>query len=434
MRAVLLSTVILAVGCDVRAHGRGGKKDRDDAELLGILVTPESVLLPLGSSVQLTATGLFDDRRSDDVTFRAGWVSSDPGVASVGDGLDEEGWVTAHALGTTEVWARMDGVASPKVTVTVTDQALDGLTIEPASLSLALGQQIDLLATARFSDGSRSDATAQVRWIVDDPSVAVLDGARLEAVSLGETTVRAQWDAVSSNPVPVTVSGAVLPDLVVDRIQTWASGSTITVSVDVRNQGTGGASSFWVDLFLDPVGTPRPGDIGDGYKGLGYLGPGEVGTVVFTAPGMSTGAHTVHVLLDTEGAIAESNESNNAGVTSVVVDGSSLPADLVVDAFTYVADAGSVYYWISVSNYGDLPTGSFYVDLYLDEVFAPEPGQDGDVYVDVASIGPWETLAFEYTHLGRCDGCWSWVQADSYDEIPESYEDDNVAGPLVIRH
>ena len=36
--------------------------DTDAMELLGILISPESVLLPVGDEIQLQATGLTDDR------------------------------------------------------------------------------------------------------------------------------------------------------------------------------------------------------------------------------------------------------------------------------------------------------------------------------------------------------------------------------------
>ena len=35
-----------------------------DQELLGILIQPEEVVVPLGEEAQLVATGLFDDRTS----------------------------------------------------------------------------------------------------------------------------------------------------------------------------------------------------------------------------------------------------------------------------------------------------------------------------------------------------------------------------------
>ena len=46
--------------------GGSGLNETDEpkADVLGILITPEQVVIPEGDSVQLTATGLKDDRTS----------------------------------------------------------------------------------------------------------------------------------------------------------------------------------------------------------------------------------------------------------------------------------------------------------------------------------------------------------------------------------
>jgi subtilase family serine protease len=277
-----------------------------------------------------------------------------------------------------------------------------------------------------------SDATGLVRWIVDDPDVATIDGGRVVGAGLGVTTVRAQWDDLVSNPVPVTVVGSAAADLRVSSLTTWASGEDVTVPVTVENTGSAGASAFWVDAFLDPNREPVPGDLGEDWDSIAYVGPGDTKTVSLSIAGVGEGSHVVSVLVDSMDDVDEDDEGDNVDEAVVDVDGAELPADIVVDEFSWLGDGTDVYYWIEISNYGDEPTGAFYVDLYLDRTWAPEPGDEGDYFFDVPSIGPWETIAMEALVELDCVGCWSWVQADSMDEIDESYEYDNVEGPLVV--
>ena len=85
------SLLLLLAGC---------KGDDPEIEgLVGILVTPDPVIVPVGGATQLSATGLLEDRQSVDMTHLVTWRSPDAGVASVGDGLDEEGLLTGHSAG-----------------------------------------------------------------------------------------------------------------------------------------------------------------------------------------------------------------------------------------------------------------------------------------------------------------------------------------------
>jgi len=68
-----------------------------------------------GATVDLTATGTYDDESTEDLTADATWTSSDDEVATV-----EEGIVTGVAEGTAQITASFDGVDSDPFDVTVT--------------------------------------------------------------------------------------------------------------------------------------------------------------------------------------------------------------------------------------------------------------------------------------------------------------------------
>jgi hypothetical protein len=413
---------------------RGGLRRFEDpeAELIGMLVSPEEVVVPVGGEAPLTATGLFADRTSGDLTYRADWFTDEPGVARVSESLDSEGVLQGERAGRALVWAGLDGVLSPKVSVTVTEAELDALSVLPADLTVAVGQKVELEATARWSDGTQSKASSQVRWIVDDPDVAILDGTRIVGQGPGTTTVRAVWDEVESGEVQVKVVESAEPDLRLLDVSAWSDDDRVTLSLEVENRGNAGASTFWVDAFLDPVRDPRPSDLGDAFALVNWVGPGAVRTVTLELDGVSAGDHELIVLLDSGDAVDESSESNNRLDATLSIAQQEYPADIVVEGFDAVTDGYSIWYWVELSNYGDVRTGRFYLDFYLDRNRAPSPGIDGDYYVEVASIDPWDTISFEVEVFEGCWGCASWIQADSLDEIDEVYEDDNVAGPVYV--
>jgi hypothetical protein len=434
MRWLLAASALLGspllVGCT--DGPRGLDRFADGPALIGILVQPDEVVVPVGSDVQLEATGLRDDRTSADLTALVRWGSDDPGVARVSDDLDAEGVLRGVDVGRTLVWARLDGIESPPVSVTVSDGEIEALSVEPSRLTVEVGQSVPLTASARWSDGTVAGATGLVRWLTDDPQVAVIDHGKLLAQGEGTTTIHAEFEDIASADVTVQVVRSASADLRITDLSTWVDDDRITVTVDVENRGDAGASAFWVDVFLDPNGTPRIGDTGDDFDLVNWIGAHETKTLTFTLRDVDQGQHEVHVLVDTNDDVDEADEADNHDSHDLTLDGTLWPADIVVDDFDWVGDGWYVYYWIELSNYGDEPTGPFYLDLYLDRTNAPPPGVEGDYYVDVGSIDPWSTLAFEVAVELQCYDCWSWIQADSLDEIPEIYEDDNVAGPLFV--
>lgn len=322
LRHVLLALLAILVAC---APG-GGMTRRNEAAagLVGILVTPEEVVLPEGTAVQLVATGLYEDRKTRDLTAVVTWRSDDPRIAKPDGRLDHEGRIAAKRVGRTEVEARLGGVRSPPVKVRVTDQTVTELVVSPGEVVVGVGQEVQLTANATFSDGSSGDVTGLVRWITDDGSIATLEGGLLAGSGEGTTAVRAQYEELLSNDVAVEVMDS-------------------------------GYTSTWY------------------------------------AP------------------------------------------DLAVDYVDVLYDGTWAYYEVELSNYGDTGTGPFWVDLYVDRWNAPQVGVDGDDWVEVAWIGAWDTKVIEFFVEANCDfGCTSWVFADSYDDIAEPWESDNLYGPLDV--
>ncbi len=426
----MLALLLCSAACT-----RGGTHDDTaewDQELLGILIQPEQVIVPVGDEAQLIATGLFDDRTSQDITRIVDWYSSDDGVASVSEGLDQEGVLDGHRVGGARVTATWRGVSSVPVTVNVTDAELLGLTVEPSKVQLAKGDSVKLQAIAAYSDGNRADSSTQVRWITDDGTVAQLEAdGTLLATGLGTTKVVAEYEGISSEDVPVTVVQSANADLTILQAEAEATSEEIILTVQITNKGEKGATNFWVDVWVDPSSAPKIGDLGDDYDLLPYVGPDEVITLGFDIPA-DEGNHTIYVLVDTDDAVAESNEDNNAFSGSVDVGGSQQGPNLTVTYFNYMSDEESIYYFIDVYNSGTTTVDSFFVDLYKDRDDPPEIYEDGDEYVEVESLEPGETEYADFLIDDYCWICWSYVFIDSYDQIEEIDETDNISGPLVV--
>ncbi len=401
--------------------------------LLGILATPDDIVVPIGETAQLEVTGLFEDRTSNDLTAVASWVSADPSIVSVSDQLDAEGLLTAHAVGSTTVRATVGGFESPPIQVEVTEAFLESLTVQPTQVTVEAGTTLQLGASARFSDGSTSDASGQVRWITDDGTVAQLDArGLLTAAGAGATNIRAQWNDITSADVPVQVLDSAEPDLAIVWTNLAANDDdTVTFTAAVENVGNAGASAFWIDGFFNPGAPPAVGDIGEEFTQVSFLGPGERTEIAFTFQA-AVGFNSVTVLLDSTNTVAESNEGNNLGDAFLEVAGHTPEPNLQITTFTYVADSVDILYVVDVENLGDAAAGTFYVDLYIDHVGAPAVGEEGDAYEEIAGLAPGETGSVEFLVTQSCSFCSSWVFVDSFGSIVESNESDNLDGPMSV--
>ena len=426
---MLFTTLLVLTGC----NGAGPEDTGSPGVLVGILVTPESVVVPLGGDTQLTATGLYDDRTSRNITAVVSWSSADSDVATVSEGLDAEGLLSGLSVGETTVIGSMNDIASVSARITVTDAELLGLTVEPGELTLEQGSEVQLQAIAAWSDGSRGDAASQVRWLTADGTVAqIATGGVLNAAGTGQTDIHAEWDTISSPQVPVEVLQSAKPDLTITEVEGVSGTDEVTITVTVSNQGTAGAAWYWLDIFLDPSGTPGAEDYGDAYGLVEYTGPGETVTGSFSLPA-STGTHELAAYVDLVGEVEESNESNNSWTGNITVDDSTNEGpNISVTYFDWVADETSIYYAVDVTNTGAESVAEFYVDLVIDQTQEPALFSDGDNWVTVTGLDAGETAYADFLVETWCAYCSSWVLADSYDTILETDETDNIAGPLTV--
>lgn len=179
--------------------------------LTSITVGPSNQSIAPAATLQMTATGTFDDGSTGNVTGKASWQSSDGTVATVGTntGLVTAAQTIANPPGTVTITASV-GTISNTATVTVcpTVTKID-LTASPTTQ--AAGQAVTFTAKATFSgSGTQQDVTDNVTWSISNtsviPSITAGSGTVSTSATSGSTTnVTASLCGGTSNIVTITV-------------------------------------------------------------------------------------------------------------------------------------------------------------------------------------------------------------------------------------
>ncbi|HET9627839.1 MAG TPA: Ig-like domain-containing protein, partial [Kofleriaceae bacterium] len=183
-----------------------------NATLTSIAVSGADVLVPIGLTQQLTATGTFSDGTTADVTAQATWAS-DSAVVVVSNVAGARGLATAVAIGSATVTATV-GTVSGSTTVGTTGASLLSIDI-PSVPALPLGLTAQLTASGHFSDGSVVDVTGQVAWSSTSPAIGAVSATGVvSALGLGTATVQASLGGVTGTQT-IGISAAVLQVLVV---------------------------------------------------------------------------------------------------------------------------------------------------------------------------------------------------------------------------
>jgi uncharacterized protein YjdB len=165
-----------------------------------VAVTPPGARVPVGGTVQLTATP--KDSLGGPLSGRVvTWASSAPGVATV----DGSGLVTGVGAGLATVTATSESKNS-SVTITVTVVPVASVTVTPATPGIRVGGTVQLTATPR--DGAGAPLTGRlITWTSSAPGVASVNGSGLvTGVLAGSATLTATSETKSgSATVTVTV-------------------------------------------------------------------------------------------------------------------------------------------------------------------------------------------------------------------------------------
>ena len=171
--------------------------------IASVVVSPASATVPVGQTLQLTATT--EDANGNPLSGRTvTWSSGSSAVAAVnGSGL-----VTGVALGSATITAASEG-QSGTAAITVTRVPVASVTVSPATANLQQGQTRQLTATPQDASGNALSGRV-VTWASGNTAVATVSGSGLvSGVAAGSAAITATSEGKSgSASVTVTPVGA----------------------------------------------------------------------------------------------------------------------------------------------------------------------------------------------------------------------------------
>lgn len=246
--------------------------DGGPRELVSIAIGPDPLLLPLGLSLQLTATGMFDDGSSEDITAQTEFAAEDGGPVTV----SATGLARAVAEGSARVTAKL-GRIEGNATAQVTSALPDHVNFSLGDFRMAQLQRVRLRAIAVLTDGSMLDATASATYGTDNPAVAGV-GAPGE-VDAGSQAGMATISATLGNSRPGTVVATVSSKQcrpVINEFQAAGAASPSDEWIEILNPCTGAVDvEGWTLVYRGPNTT---GVLDDSLMITltGQLAPGEL--------------------------------------------------------------------------------------------------------------------------------------------------------------
>lgn len=245
MKAFLVAAFVLATGCIPHLSGAPCRSDDNcpgiqycdgttcqagtppPTRVVQLLVTTDAGILPLGSTVQATATAVLQSGAQQDVTDAATWSSSDNRVAQVSNNdAGTAGTVLALATGEVDVSAAL-GANSGSVHLVVTDAELVSLLVTVNRPVVAPRTDVVCTAMGFFTDGTHADLSSLSTWTSSQPGVASVSNSpgsigSLVALTTGSTQLSASYQKLSGF-TNLTVTSANLTGVVISPLLPWVA-------------------------------------------------------------------------------------------------------------------------------------------------------------------------------------------------------------------
>jgi uncharacterized protein YjdB len=169
-----------------------------DPTLTTITVTPSTPSVVAGNTLQMIATGSYDDGSTKNISGTATWTTSDSSVATI----SSSGLLTGVATGTATITAT-SGAITGTTTATVQVAGLQSITLSPTGISIKQGATQQFTATGHLQDGSTPDITSSVTWTSSNQDAATIDATGLatakSVTASSATTITAASGTVSAN-------------------------------------------------------------------------------------------------------------------------------------------------------------------------------------------------------------------------------------------
>src|ERR1700722_6794559 len=189
--ACVLISCALLLSCGTKGTPETGVT----ATLAQITIAPANKSIPKGSSLQLSATGVFSDGTQQDVTSSVTWEVTPSTVASI----DAQGDLDGLGAGVAQVSATYQGIVG-NTSTTIGLPALVEIALNSKLSSLPVGESESVTATGTFSDGSTQKLTDSVTWKSSPLTVASITAqGNLKALTQGTAQISATNAGVTGN-------------------------------------------------------------------------------------------------------------------------------------------------------------------------------------------------------------------------------------------
>lgn len=169
--------------------------------LTTVTVGPQGASIEQGSTLQMTATGTYDDGSNKTLTANVVWTSSDTSTATVSN----SGLVTGEQFGSSSITAT-SGTISGSTTITVVLGNITRIDVTPTSQGILIGGEQQFTAIATVQGGQQFDITDSATWRSSNTGVATIDTSGLATgIAAGTTQITATSDNITSNAATLSV-------------------------------------------------------------------------------------------------------------------------------------------------------------------------------------------------------------------------------------
>jgi trimeric autotransporter adhesin len=184
-----------------------------DPALSYVQVTPTNPNIPVQGTMPFTATAVFADNTTRNVTALATWTSSNASVAVVGNSGGTIGRATGLAEGTSTITAIYEGMSGTSLLTVAA--SVQSLAVTPVNPTTALGIPVTFVATAILSNNATLVVTGSAAWVSSDPTLAPVTAAGVATpVVAGSATITATYLGKSGTS-KLTVSSATLSSIAI---------------------------------------------------------------------------------------------------------------------------------------------------------------------------------------------------------------------------
>ncbi len=212
------------------------------AVLESIAVTPASPTVPKGETQQFTATGMYSDNSTGNLTSTVTWASATTSVATISNTAGSQGLATGVGIGTSNISASLGNVTSPADTLTVT-----GATIAVSGVSVDWGSQTAPLYTAGGGLLLPAGRTTDLPWFnINRIAIVLAQAATLTPADVSVTGI------TGGNYGPVSISGSGTSSILITFDKAIAGPDLVTITI----------SSSQIITFTGQLDV-LPGDVND---------------------------------------------------------------------------------------------------------------------------------------------------------------------------